>query len=120
MTGLFGAVKFQEEIQIMKRTALLLAILIAFSLTSVSQVCASPIFGEKAVTVSSWLSHYFANFLRAHRHDTGEVDERIVVEYVDDNILRGDADDYANGRSDDEQDVDPVGPGDDKRSTGIK
>ncbi len=104
----------------MKRTALLLAILTAFSITSVSQVCASPVAGEKAVTISSWLSYYFANFLRAHRHDFQQTDERIIIDTGNDPILRGDADDYANGRGDKDQDIDPEGPGDDKRSTGIK
>ena len=100
----------------MKRTALLIAILAVFSVTSVSQVHALPVAGEKAVAVSSWLSYYFANFLRAHRHNLGEVDDRIISDNGDDIILRGDADDYANGREDD-KDIDPVGPGDDKRST---
>jgi hypothetical protein len=104
----------------MKRTALLLAILMAFSITSVSQVHALPVAGEKAVAVSSWLSYYFANFLRAHRHNLGEVDDRIIVDTGDDVMLRGDADDYANGRADEEKEFDPDGPGDDKRSTGIK
>jgi len=105
----------------MKRIALILAILVAFSLTSVSQAYALPIAGEKAVAVSSWLSYYFANFLRAHRVNLGSVsDERLIVDKGDDPILRGDADDYANGKGDEEQDIDPVGPGDDKRSTGIK
>ena len=99
----------------MKRTVLLLAILTAFSITSVSQVCATPIVGEKAITVSSWLSYYFANFLRAHRHNF-ENDSRIMSDDGNDVILRGDADDYANGR-DDEKEIDPEGPGDDKRST---
>ena len=96
----------------MKRTTLLLAILLAFSITSVSQVYASPIAGEKAVTVSSWLSYYFANFLRAHRVNLGS---EIISDTGDDVILRGDADDYANGR-DDHKDIDPDGL-DDKRST---
>jgi hypothetical protein len=106
--------------KVMKRTVLLLAILAAFSITSVSQVCASPAAGEKAVTLSSWLSYYFANFLRAHRHDlSAEAAEKVIIDNGDDVILRGDADDYANGRGDDEQDVDPVGPGDDKRNKGL-
>ena len=66
----------------MKRTALLIAILAAFSITSVTQVSASPIVGDKAVTVSSWLSYYFAYFLRAHGHNLG-YDERLV----DDELL---------------------------------
>jgi hypothetical protein len=101
----------------MKRTALLLAIVLAFSITSVSQVYASPIAGEKAVTVSSWLSYYFANFLRAHRVTLGS-EERIISDTGDDVILRGDADDYANGKGD-EKDVDPVGPGENKLSTSL-
>ncbi len=100
----------------MKRTALLLAILVAFSITSVSQVCASPIAGEKAVTVSNWLSYYFAYFLRAHRHNLG-YDERTIGDDGNDVILRGDADDYANGR-DDGKVLDPEGVGD-KRSAGL-
>ncbi len=100
----------------MKRTALLLAILTAFSITSVSQVHASPVAGEKAVAVSSWLSYYFANFLRAHRHNLGTVEERIISDDGSDVILRGDADDYANGRGGN-KDFNPEGPGDDKRST---
>lgn len=101
----------------MKRTALLFAILAVFSITSVSQVHALPVAGEKAVAVSSWLSYYFANFLRAHRHNLGEVDDRIIYDNGDDVILRGDADDYANGK-DEDKDLDPYGTGgDDKRST---
>lgn len=101
----------------MKRMALLLAIIMAFSLTSVSQVHALPVAGENAVAVSSWLSYYFANFLRAHRNNLGEVDDRFIYDDGNDVMLRGDADDYANGRADDDKDIDP---GDDKRSTGIK
>ncbi|MCK4549490.1 MAG: hypothetical protein KAU49_04950, partial [Candidatus Krumholzibacteria bacterium] len=92
----------------------------AFSITSVSQVHALPVAGEKAVTVSSWLSYYFANFLRAHRHNLGEVEDRIISDDGNNVILRGDADDYANGRGDDDKDFDPVGPGDNKRSTGLE
>jgi hypothetical protein len=105
----------------MKRTALLLAILAAFSITSVSQVYASPVAGDKAVTISSWLSYYFANFLRAHRHNVVmEAGDKVIIDNGDDVILRGDADDYANGRGDeDNQDIDPVGPGDDKRNKGM-
>ena len=44
----------------MKRTFLLLTILAAFSIASVSQVHASPVIGEKAVAVSSWLSYYLS------------------------------------------------------------
>ena len=99
----------------MKRTVLLLVILTAFSITSVSQVCASPIVGEKAITVSSWLSYYSANFLRAHRHNL-ENDARTIGVDGNDVILRGDADDYANGKGD-EKEFDPVGVGDDKRNT---
>jgi len=103
----------------MKRTALLLAILAAFSITSVSQVHASPVVGEKAVAISSWLSYYFANFLRAHRHNLeGNVEERLIVDDGSEVILRGDADDYANGRGDN-KDFDPEGPGDSKLSTGL-
>jgi hypothetical protein len=103
----------------MKRTVLLLAILVAFSITSVSQVHASPVIGEKAVAVSSWLSYYFANFLRAHRHNLGgEIEERIIVDDGSEVILRGDADDYANGRGDTDG-IGPVGPSDNKRNTGI-
>ena len=102
----------------MKRTALLLVILVAFSLTSVSQVHALPVAGEKAVTVSSWLSYHFANFLRAYRHDLGEIDDRIIKDDGSDVILRGDADDYANGRTDNDKDIDPTG--NDKLKTGIK
>jgi hypothetical protein len=76
-----------------------------------------PVAGEKAVAVSSWLSYYFANFLRAHRHNFAEVDDRIIYDNGDDVILRGDADDYANGKGED-KDIDPLGTGDDdKRST---
>ena len=100
----------------MKRTALLLAILVAFSITSVSQVYASPIAGEKAVTVSSWLSYYFAYFMRANRHNPGDV-EGTIGDDGSDVILRGDADDYANGREDEK---DPLPDGtDDKRNTGL-
>jgi hypothetical protein len=106
----------------MKRTALLLAILAAFSITSVSQVCASPVVGEKAMTVSSWLSYYIANFLREHRHDfQSDVnsEDKLIIDRGDDVILGGDADDYANGRIDDGQDYDPLGPGRDKRDMGM-
>jgi len=84
----------------MKRTVLVLAIMAAFSITSVSQVCASPIAGEKAVTVSSWLSYYFAYLMRAHRQDVG-YGMRDIGDDGNDVILRGDADDYANGKDND-------------------
>ena len=100
----------------MKRTALLLAILVAFSITSVSQVYASPIVGERAVTVSSWLSYYFAFFMGAHRHSLG-YEEMTLGDDGSDVILRGDADDYANGRDDDKELI-PDGT-DDKRNTGL-
>jgi hypothetical protein len=105
---------------VMKRTALLLAILAVFSVTSVSQVYASPIAGEKAVTLSSWLSYYFAYFLRAHRHNFGyEYDRGLVDDDGNGDLLRGDADDYANGREDEEDGpIDPGGRGD-KRNTGL-
>ena len=101
----------------MKRTALLLAILVAFSITSVSQVCASPIVGEKAVTVSNWLSYYFAYFLRAHRHNLG-YEERTIGDDGNDVILRGDADDYANSKNE-RRDHDPEGVGGDKQRAGL-
>ena len=100
----------------MKRTALLLAILVAFSITSVSQVYASPIAGERAVTVSNWLSYYFTYLLRAHRHNLGYT-ESTLGDDGSDVILRGDADDYANGRED-EKELIPDGT-DDKRNTGL-
>ncbi len=99
----------------MKRTALLIAILIAFSLTAVSQVYASPIAGEKAVTVSSWLSYYIANFLRAHRVTVG-YEDGLISDAGENEILRGDADDYANGKGD-IKDLDPIIPNDDKKIT---
>ncbi len=101
----------------MKRTALLLAILAAFSITSVTQVCASPIAGEKAVTVSNWLSCYFAYFMRAHCQNLG-YEERAIGDDGNDVMLRGDADDYANGR-DDGKSVNPKSLSDDKLSTGL-
>ena len=98
----------------MKRTALLLAILAAFSITSVSQVCALPVVGEKAVTVSGWLSYYFASFMRAHRQVSV-----YEVRAIDGNdvILRGDADDYANGK--DDKVIHPDGPGFDEPNAGL-
>ncbi len=98
----------------MKRITLLLAILAVFSFTTVSQVHALPVAGEKAVAVSSWLSYYIANFLRAHRVTLGSETD-ISSDTGDDAILRGDADDYANGRDDNE--IDPDDPSDDKRNT---
>jgi len=85
----------------MKRTALLLVILVAFSITSVSQVSALPIAGEKAMTVSSWLSYYFTYLMRANRQSLG-YEERLIGDDGSDVILRGDADDYANGRDGEE------------------
>ena len=99
----------------MKRTALLLAILVAFSITSVSQVCASPIVGERAVTVSNWLSYYFAYFMRAHCQNLG-YEERMIGDDGNDGMLRGDADDYANGK-DDKKIVNPKDLGCDARET---
>lgn len=104
----------------MKRTALLLAVLAAFSITSVSQVCASPVAGEQAVTVSSWFSYYFAYFMRGHQQNDAEVTDRIVVDVGNDVIVRGDADDYANGKGGGSQDIDPVGTGNEKDLTELE
>ncbi len=102
----------------MKRTALLLAILAAFSITTVSRADASPVIGEKAVSISARLSQFFTDFLRTHRLIIVETGEKIIIDDGDDVMLRGDADDYANGRSDD-KDIVPDGPGD-KRSTELE
>jgi len=104
----------------MKRTALLLAVLAAFSITSVSQVHASPVAGEQAVTVSSWLSYYFAYFMRGQQQNDAEIFDGIVVEVGDDVIVRGDADDYANGRGGGDQDIDPIGPDNEKNKTELE
>jgi hypothetical protein len=116
MTGLFGTGLVPGGEKVMKRTALLLAILAAFSITSVSQVCASPVIGEKAVTVSGWLSYYFASFMRAHRQ-VSVYEVREIDGNGNDVILRGDADDYANGK--DDKVIHPDGPGFEEPNAGL-
>jgi hypothetical protein len=101
---------------VMKRTTLLLAILAIFSMTSVSHVSALPIAGEKAADVTSWLSYHLSVFLMAHR---GESVGLIVDEGGGNGgMLRGDADDYANGKNGDGR-IGPIDDDDDSRRSGL-
>lgn len=95
----------------MKRTVIVLATMAALSASALSTAAASPVLGERATTVSGWLSMYIADFLRAHA--SGTVDLQ-VIGTGEGERLGGDADDYANGKDD------KLGPDtDDKRTTGL-
>jgi len=96
----------------MRRTFLLLALLAAFSISSIQPAHASaPVIQEKTTSVSGWLSYYIAVFLRAHAN--GLEDVQFGGTGGTGGMLRGDADDYANGKGDD------LGPDTDDKSNRI-
>ncbi len=93
----------------MRRAIIFLAILLAFSTASVSIANASaPVIQAKTTSTSGWLSYYIAIFLRAHAGVTDGLQPGCGGGSGD--MLRGDADDYANGRGD------PLGPDTDDKS----
>jgi hypothetical protein len=89
----------------MKRIALLAIVLVAVTIAVSSPVRASsPVIYQQNYTLSAIFSRYFANFMRTI---DGRVSEVVLVEETnDDELVRGDADDYANGR------IKPDGTGD--------
>ena len=61
------------------------------------------------------LKYYFAIFLRAHRVTVGQTE--LIVSDTNDVMLRGDADDYANGK-DGGDEIDPSDLSDLQKSAG--
>ncbi|MCK4537198.1 MAG: hypothetical protein KAV42_00235 [Candidatus Krumholzibacteria bacterium] len=89
----------------MKRLTLLAIVLVTVTIAVSSPVRASsPVIYQQNHTLSAIFSRYFANFMRTI---DGRITEGVLVEETsDDDLVRGDADDYANGR------IKPDGNGD--------
>ena len=89
----------------MKRLTLLAIVLVTVTIAVSSPVRASsPAIYQQNHTLSAIFSRYFANFMRTI---DGCVTEGMPIEESnDDDLVRGDADDYANGR------IKPDGNGD--------
>ncbi|MBU8923499.1 MAG: hypothetical protein KOO63_16915 [Bacteroidales bacterium] len=81
----------------MKRVTLLAIVLVTVTIAVSSPVRASsPVVYQQNHTLSAIFSRYFANFMRTIDGRVSEV--LLIEENNDDEMVRGDADDYANGR----------------------
>lgn len=94
-------------------TLLLLIVAIANIVVSSPLRASSPVINHSTTSISASFYRYFANFLRVMNERYVQVD--LVNDGSDDEMVRGDADDYADGKDDpndrDDDDIDILPPG---------